>query len=37
VTGGDVEGLLRREAPLVLGALVRRYGHFDTADDPDSL
>jgi RNA polymerase sigma factor (sigma-70 family) len=33
VTGGDVEGLLRREAPLVLGALVRRYGHFDTAED----
>lgn len=27
----DVEGLLRRLAPQVLGALVRRYGHFDTA------
>ncbi|MQA27291.1 MAG: sigma-70 family RNA polymerase sigma factor [Micromonosporaceae bacterium] len=29
----DVEGLLRRLAPQVLGALVRRYGHFDTAED----
>src|ERR1700757_1749607 len=27
------EGLLRRLAPQVLGALVRRYGHFDTAED----
>ena len=26
-------GLLRREAPQVLGALVRRYGHFDLAED----
>jgi predicted RNA polymerase sigma factor len=33
VTGDDVEGLLRRLAPQVLGALVRRYGHFDTAED----
>lgn len=33
MTGDDVEGLLRREAPQVLGALVRRYGHFDTAED----
>jgi RNA polymerase sigma factor (sigma-70 family) len=31
--GNDVEGLLRRLAPQVLGALVRRYGHFDTAED----
>jgi RNA polymerase sigma factor (sigma-70 family) len=28
-----VEGLLRRHAPQVLGALVRRYGHFDLAED----
>jgi RNA polymerase sigma factor (sigma-70 family) len=33
VTGNDVEGLLRRLAPQVLGAVVRRYGHFDTAED----
>ena len=31
--GNDVEGLLRRLAPQVLGAVVRRYGHFDTAED----
>ncbi|MDO3700938.1 sigma-70 family RNA polymerase sigma factor [Micromonospora sp. C28SCA-DRY-2] len=29
----DVEHLLRTEAPQVLGALVRRFGHFDTAED----
>ena len=28
-----VEGLLRDLAPQVLGALVRRYGHFDIAED----
>jgi RNA polymerase sigma factor (sigma-70 family) len=28
-----VEDLLRTLAPQVLGALVRRYGHFDTAED----
>jgi predicted RNA polymerase sigma factor len=28
-----VEGLLRRLAPQVLAAVVRRYGHFDTAED----
>jgi len=33
VTGDTVEGLLRRLAPQVLGAVVRRYGHFDTAED----
>jgi RNA polymerase sigma factor (sigma-70 family) len=33
VPGNDVEGLLRRLAPQVLGAVVRRYGHFDTAED----
>ncbi|NKI40128.1 RNA polymerase sigma factor [Streptomyces physcomitrii] len=27
------EELLRRHAPQVLGALVRRYGHFDSAED----
>ncbi|NEA35262.1 sigma-70 family RNA polymerase sigma factor [Streptomyces sp. SID13031] len=27
------EDLLRESAPQVLGALVRRYGHFDTAED----
>ena len=29
----DTGDLLRRMAPQVLGALVRRYGHFDTAED----
>src|SRR5919108_1309388 len=29
----DAEDLLRRLAPQVLGALVRRYGHFGTAED----
>jgi RNA polymerase sigma factor (sigma-70 family) len=33
VTAADVEDLLRRLAPQVLGAVVRRYGHFDTAED----
>jgi predicted RNA polymerase sigma factor len=28
-----VEDLLRQLAPRVLGALVRRYGHFDLAED----
>ena len=32
-TGKDVEDLLRSLAPQVLGAVVRRYGHFDTAED----
>lgn len=30
---GAVEDLLRRLAPQVLGAVVRGYGHFDTAED----
>jgi predicted RNA polymerase sigma factor len=30
---GDVEDLLRELAPQVLGALVRRYGDFDAAED----
>ncbi|MEW2428121.1 sigma-70 family RNA polymerase sigma factor [Micromonospora sp. NPDC047644] len=29
----NVEHLLRTEAPQVLGALVRRFGHFDIAED----
>src|SRR5262249_54145259 len=29
----EVEGLLRQLAPQVLGAVVRRYGHFDIAED----
>jgi RNA polymerase sigma factor (sigma-70 family) len=33
VTVNDLDGLLRRLAPQVLGAVVRRYGHFDTAED----
>jgi RNA polymerase sigma factor (sigma-70 family) len=33
VAGDLVEDLLRRLAPQVLGAVVRRYGHFDTAED----
>ncbi|SCF13420.1 RNA polymerase, sigma subunit, ECF family [Micromonospora coriariae] len=32
-TAPPVEDLLRTLAPQVLGALVRRYGHFDTAED----
>src|SRR6476620_10033756 len=28
-----MEDLLRSLAPQVLGAVVRRYGHFDTAED----
>jgi len=33
LVGSEVEDLLRRLAPQVLGALVRRYGNFDTAED----
>jgi RNA polymerase sigma factor (sigma-70 family) len=33
VTASVGEGLLRELAPQVLGALVRRYGHFGTAED----
>src|SRR5918992_3631054 len=33
MSGHDLEDLLRRLAPQVLGAVVRRYGHFDTAED----
>jgi RNA polymerase sigma factor (sigma-70 family) len=33
VPGTELEDLLRRLAPQVLGAVVRRYGHFDTAED----
>jgi RNA polymerase sigma factor (sigma-70 family) len=33
MTTETVEDLLRRLAPQVLGAVVRRYGHFDTAED----
>jgi RNA polymerase sigma factor (sigma-70 family) len=33
VPGTGTEDLLRALAPRVLGALVRRYGHFDTAED----
>ncbi|HEY5017270.1 MAG TPA: sigma factor, partial [Streptosporangiaceae bacterium] len=29
----EAEDLLRQLAPQVLGALVRRYGHFDTAEE----
>src|SRR5437016_6690288 len=29
----EVEDLLRLHAPQVLGAVVRRYGHFDAAED----
>jgi len=32
-TGTETEDLLRQLAPQVLGALVRRYGHFDTSED----
>jgi RNA polymerase sigma factor (sigma-70 family) len=33
VTDPSLEDLLRPLVPRVLGALVRRYGHFDTAED----
>jgi RNA polymerase sigma factor (sigma-70 family) len=33
VPGTETGELLRRLAPQVLGAVVRRYGHFDTAED----
>ena len=33
VRDADVEGLLRELAPQVLGALIRRYGTFDIAED----
>ncbi|MFE9690337.1 RNA polymerase sigma factor [Micromonospora sp. NPDC005806] len=33
MTDGALEDRLRSLAPQVLGALVRRYGHFDTAED----
>jgi RNA polymerase sigma factor (sigma-70 family) len=33
VSETDVENLLRQLAPHVLGAVVRRYGHFDIAED----
>jgi RNA polymerase sigma factor (sigma-70 family) len=29
----EIEGLLRQSAPQVLGAIVRRFGHFDMAED----
>ncbi|MEV6771820.1 sigma-70 family RNA polymerase sigma factor [Nocardia sp. NPDC051030] len=32
-TSSDIENLLRELAPQVLGALVRRYGDFDAAED----
>ena len=32
-SGTAIEDLLRRSAPRVLGAVVRRYGHFDLAED----
>ncbi|MBO0683691.1 MAG: sigma-70 family RNA polymerase sigma factor, partial [Candidatus Dormibacteraeota bacterium] len=31
--GTEIEDLLRSQTPQVLGAVVRRYGHFDTAED----
>jgi RNA polymerase sigma factor (sigma-70 family) len=33
MVGVEVEDLLRRLTPQVLGAVVRRYGHFDLAED----
>jgi len=33
VITAEIEDLLRRLAPQVLGAVVRRYGHFDLAED----
>jgi predicted RNA polymerase sigma factor len=33
VSDAEIADLRRRLAPQVLGAVVRRYGHFDTAED----
>jgi predicted RNA polymerase sigma factor len=33
MTGHGIEDLLRELTPQVLGAVVRRYGNFDTAED----
>ena len=33
MTAAETEDLLRRLAPQVLGAVVRRYGNFDLAED----
>ncbi|MET1004676.1 MAG: sigma factor, partial [Propionibacteriaceae bacterium] len=33
MTQSEIEDLLRTQAPQVLGALVRRFGHFDAAED----
>src|ERR1700729_2625077 len=33
VIAAEIEDLLRRLAPQVLGAVVRRFGHFDLAED----
>ncbi|WAL68717.1 sigma-70 family RNA polymerase sigma factor [Amycolatopsis cynarae] len=33
MSGTEVEDLLRELAPQVLGSIVRRYGHFDLAED----
>src|SRR5438105_13516395 len=33
LSDAELQDLLRQMAPRVLGALVRRYGHFDTAED----
>ncbi|WP_216204598.1 RNA polymerase sigma factor [Amycolatopsis aidingensis] len=33
MSGAELEGLLRTLAPQALGAVVRRYGHFDLAED----
>ena len=33
VRDAEIAGLLRELAPQVLGALIRRYGTFDTAED----
>ncbi len=32
-TDRGIEGLLRQLAPQVLASVVRRYGHFDLAED----
>ena len=33
MAAAETEDLLRRLAPQVLGAVVRRFGHFDLAED----
>ena len=37
MTDASAEDLLRELSPQVLGAVVRRYGHFDFAEDAETV